>query len=136
MAPSAIRYAGIAERLASLGHEAADWGNVESAGAGGPDEGDAHARFLPQIRTTCERVARLVVKSLGEGMQPLVLGGDHSVTLGTLGGLAGHHGRPGGGPWGGRHGDVNRPETSPSGNVHGMVLAAAMGVAGPEFGGD
>ncbi len=63
---------------------------------------------------------------------PLVLGGDHSVALGTLGGLARAHG-PGGVLWVDAHGDLNRPETSPSGNVHGMVLAAAMGLAGPAF---
>jgi arginase len=133
MGPSAIRYAGIAERLASLGYEAADWGNVESAVAEATDEGDPHARFLPQIRATCERVARLVAKALEDGLQPLVLGGDHSIALGTLGGLAQHHGRSGGVLWIDAHGDVNRPETSPSGNVHGMVLAAAMGLAGPGF---
>jgi len=133
MGPSAIRYAGIAERLASLGYETADWGNVESAVAEATDEGDPRARFLPQIRATCERVARLVAKALEDGLQPLVLGGDHSIALGTLGGLAQHHGRPGGVLWIDAHGDVNRPETSPSGNVHGMVLAAAMGLAGPGF---
>jgi arginase len=133
MGPSAIRYAGIAERLATLGYDAVDWGNVETAVLEATDEGDVHARFLPQIRATCERVARLVAQALGEGMQPLVLGGDHSVTLGTLGGLAAHHGRPGGVLWVDAHGDVNRPETSPSGNVHGMVLAAVMGAAGPAF---
>jgi arginase len=133
MGRSAIRYGGIAARLASLGYETADWGNVESAVAEATDEGDAHARFLPQIRATCERVAGLVTKALGDGLQPLVLGGDHSIALGTLGGLARHHGRPGGVLWIDAHGDVNRPETSPSGNVHGMVLAAAMGLAGPGF---
>jgi arginase len=67
-----------------------------------------------------------------DGYLPLVLGGDHSVALGTLGGLARARG-PGGVLWLDAHGDVNRPETSPSGNVHGMPLAAAMGFAGPEF---
>ena len=133
MGPSAIRYAGIAERLASLGYETADWGNVESPVAEATDEGDPRARFLPQIRATCERVAGLVVRALEDGLQPLVLGGDHSIALGTLGGLARHHGRPGGVLWIDAHGDVNRPETSPSGNVHGMVLAAAMGLAGRGF---
>jgi len=133
MGPSAIRYAGIAERLATLGYDTADWGNVESAVAEATDEGDPRARFLPQIRATCERVAGLVGKALEAGLQPLVLGGDHSIALGTLGGLAHHHGRPGGVLWIDAHGDVNRPETSPSGNVHGMVLAAVMGLAGPEF---
>ena len=133
MGPSAIRYAGIAERLAELGYETRDWGNVESPVAEATDEGDPHARFLPQIKQTCERVADLVARVLAQDALPLVLGGDHSIALGTLGGLARHQGRPGGVLWIDAHGDVNRPETSPSGNVHGMVLAAALGLAGSAF---
>ncbi len=133
MGPSAIRYAGLAERLTQLGYETADWGNVESPVAEATDAGDPSARFLPQIKETCERVARLVVRALETDYLPLVLGGDHSVALGTLGGLARHHGLPGGVLWIDAHGDVNRPGTSPSGNVHGMVLAAAMGLAGDRF---
>jgi arginase len=136
MGPSAIRYAGLAERLAELGYETTDWGNVESPVAEASDAGDPHARFLDQIKATCERVARLVVRALEDDHLPLVLGGDHSVALGTLGGLARHHGRPGGVLWIDAHGDVNLPETSPSGNVHGMVLAAAMGLAGERFASD
>jgi arginase len=94
--------------------------------------GDERMRFLAQIKETCERVANLVVRAVEEGLMPLVLGGDHSVALGTLGGLARAKG-PGGVLWLDAHGDLNRPETSPSGNVHGMPLAAALGLAGPEF---
>jgi arginase len=136
MGPSAIRYAGIAERLAELGYETVDWGNVESPVAEATDEGDPHARFLSQIKHTCERVADLVARAREHDAVPLVLGGDHSIALGTLGGLARHHGRPGGVLWIDAHGDVNRPDTSPSGNVHGMVLAAALGFAGPAFASD
>lgn len=133
MGPSAIRYAGIAERLSSLGYETVDWGNVESPVAEATDVGDPRARFLPQIKRICERVAELVGRAVAEGALPVVLGGDHSIALGTLGGLARQHGRPGGVLWIDAHGDVNRPETSPSGNVHGMALAAALGLAGPGF---
>ena len=133
MGPSAIRYAGIAERLDELGYETVDRGNVESPVAEATDAGDTRARFLPQIKQTCVHVADFVVGALAEGAFPLVLGGDHSVALGTLGGLARHHGRPGGVLWIDAHGDVNRPDTSPTGNVHGMVLAAALRLAGPEF---
>ncbi len=80
----------------------------------------------------CERVADLVAVAQERGQMPLVLGGDHSVALGTLGGLARADG-PGGAVWIDAHGDLNRPETSPSGNVHGMGLAAAMGLAGDLF---
>ena len=94
--------------------------------------GDERARFLPQIKETCERIAELVARAVEGGYLPLVLGGDHSVALGTLGGLARVRG-PGGVLWFDAHGDLNRPETSPTGNVHGMPLAAALGIAGPEF---
>jgi arginase len=82
-------------------------------------------RFLPQIKATCDRVAELVAKAVVDG-RPLILGGDHSVAIGTLGGLARATGR-GGVLWLDAHGDLNRPETSSTGNVHGMPLAVALG---------
>ena len=135
MGPSAIRYAGLDATLEQLGHECIDRGNVEAAVPEATAEGDPSARFLPQIKETCGRVAELVAVSAGRGEVPLVLGGDHSVALGSLAGLARAHGR-GGVLWLDAHGDLNSPETSPTGNVHGMVLAAALGMAGPRFGED
>jgi arginase len=132
MGPSAIRYAGIDAKITELGRRCEDWGNVVAAVAEASAVGDEHARFLPQIKETCERIAELVTRAVEGGYLPLVLGGDHSVALGTLGGLARVRG-PGGVLWFDAHGDLNRPETSPTGNVHGMPLAAALGVAGPEF---
>src|SRR3954465_2369445 len=75
MGPSAIRYAGLEERLTSLGLDCADWGNVETAVAAATAGGDPRARFLSQIRSTCERVARRVGDAVGEGRVPIVLGG-------------------------------------------------------------
>jgi arginase len=132
MGPSAIRYAGLDERLQSLGFDVRDHGNVETAVPEATALRDERARFLPEIRTTCERIAAKIVEELRAGAIPLVLGGDHSVALGTLGGLASIHG-PGGVLWIDAHADINTPETSPSGNVHGMPLAAALGLAGPGF---
>ena len=132
MGPSAIRYAGLATRIAELGYEYVDRGNVGTAVAEATTPGDEHARFLPQIKETCRHIAELVADAAGEGFIPIVLGGDHSVGLGTLGGLRQAHG-PGGVIWIDAHGDLNSPETSPSGNVHGMVLAAALGLAGDRF---
>ena len=132
MGPSAIRYAGLDERLQSLGFDVRDHGNVETAVPEATALRDERARFLPEIRTTCERIAAKIVEELRAGAIPLVLGGDHSVALGTLGGLASIHG-PGGVLWIDAHADINTRETSPSGNVHGMPLAAALGLAGPEF---
>jgi arginase len=133
MGPSAIRYAGLEERLASLGCDCADWGNVATAVAEATASGDPRARFLPEIRSTCERVARRVGEAVGEGRLPIVLGGDHSIALGTLGGLAAAAGGPGAALWIDAHGDLNTPETTPSGNVHGMPLAAALGHGGAAF---
>jgi arginase len=132
MGPSAIRYAGLEERLVSLGYDVRDHGNVEAAVPEATALQDEHARFLPEIKATCERIAAKVVEEAAAGAIPLVLGGDHSVALGTLGGLASVHG-PGGVLWIDAHSDINTPETSPSGNVHGMPLAAALGLAGEGF---
>jgi arginase len=133
MGPSAIRYAGLEARLAELGRACADWGNVVSAEPETVDERDERARYLAEILRACAQVADLVARARSENFVPLVLGGDHSVALGTLGGLARAAGRPGGVLWIDAHGDLNTPETSPSGNVHGMVLAAAIGLAGDGF---
>jgi arginase len=132
MGPSAIRYAGLEERLVSLGHVVRDHGNVETAVPEATTVQDERARFLPEIKETCARIAAKVVEESGAGALPLVLGGDHSVAIGTLGGLASVHG-VGGVVWIDAHADINTPETSPSGNVHGMSLAASLGLAGEAF---
>jgi arginase len=132
MGPSAIRYAGLDARIERLGRNVYDWGNVEGAVPEATEMGSERVRFLAPIKQACERVAHLVARAVEEGLQPLVLGGDHSVAIGTLGGLARGNGA-GGVLWLDAHGDLNRPETSPTGNVHGMPLAAALGLAGPEF---
>lgn len=133
MGPSAIRYAGLEQHLAeTLGIHTDDLGNVEAPVAESTTMGDDRARFLPQILELCDRVANLVERARRGGETPLVLGGDHTVALGTLVGMAAVHG-PGGVLWIDAHGDLNTPESSPSGNVHGMVLAAALGLGGPVF---
>ena len=132
MGPSAIRYAGLDERIAELGRRVEDWGDVEAAVPEATELVDDRMRYLPQIKATCERISALVARAVQEGYLPLVLGGDHSVALGALGGMARASG-PGGVLWLDAHGDLNRPETTPTGNVHGMPLAAALGLAGPEF---
>ena len=132
MGPSAIRYAGLEVRIRALGRDCLDLGNVQTAVAEAAAVGDERTRYLHEILTACARIAERVADANAEGRMPLVLGGDHSVALGTLGGLA-RGSQPGGVLWIDAHGDLNRPETSPSGNVHGMVLAAAMGLAGAQF---
>jgi arginase len=133
MGPSAIRYAGLADTLAAAGVECLDEGDLaatrtEAAAADSDCEGFAGegcARFLPEIEDVCRRLADRVADARAAGRLPLVLGGDHSVAIGTLGGT----GRDAevGVLWFDAHGDYNTPATSPSGNVHGMSLAAALG---------
>jgi arginase len=132
MGPSAIRYAGLHDRLQGIGYDVFDWGDVETAVLEATDETDASARYLPEIKAACGRVARLTGLALEQGALPLVLGGDHSIALGTLGGLAQARG-VGGVLWIDAHSDMNTPQTSPSGNVHGMPLAAALGFADERF---
>ena len=132
MGPSAIRYAGLNDRLDGLGYDVLDWSDVETAVLEATEETDRTARYLPEIKAACGRIANLVGIALAQGAHPLVLGGDHSVALGTLGGLAKARGA-GGVLWIDAHGDLNTPESSPSGNVHGMPLAAAIGLADGRF---
>jgi arginase len=136
MGPSALRYADLEERLVSLGYEVRDLGNVQTAEPEATAMRDETARYLPEILAACAQIAVLVREAVEADLSPLVLGGDHSVALGTLGGLAAAHGRPGGVIWLDAHGDLNVPATSPSGNVHGMPLAAALGLASDRFASD
>jgi arginase len=129
MGPSAIRYAGVDERLAQLGIEVLDRGNVAAEIPEVASEVDEKARYLPAILATCRQIARAVSEMAAEDSMPVVLGGDHSIAMGTLAGLCDTFG-PGGVMWVDAHGDLNRPSTSPSGNVHGMPLAAALGACG------
>ena len=133
MGPSAIRYAGLEERLSSFGCRVVDRGNLTTAEPEALATGDERARFVTEILEACVRLAELVADIVADGSLPLVLGGDHSIALGTLAGLRAAAGEPGGVIWIDAHGDLNTPDTSPSGNVHGMPLAAALGLAGDDF---
>jgi arginase len=131
MGPSAIRYGGLAGAVESTGVGCEDAGDVQapraeerdpdaSAPAGG------RAKFLREVEDVCASVRERVADALGDGETPVVLGGDHSVSIGSLTGSA--RDAEVGVLWFDAHGDFNTPETSPSGNVHGMPLAAALGL--------
>ena len=135
MGPSAIRYAGLAGRLGEIARAVSDWGDIVAPVPEMMEMGDASCRYLGPIKQACEQVAALVAEAVAEGFIPLVLGGDHSIAMGTLGGMAKARGA-GAVLWVDAHGDLNRPSTSPSGNVHGMPLAAAFGAAGDAFASD
>jgi arginase len=134
MGPSAMRVAGLESRLESLGHQVADGGDIRVEIAETQASGHQNARYLEQIAETCTRTAEAVVKTLEDGMTPLVLGGDHSLAAGSVSGVAEFYRRLNqkvGVIWIDAHADMNTPESSPSGNVHGMPLAALLGL-GPE----
>ena len=134
MGPSAVRVAGLEARLESLGHRVTDGGNIRVEIAETQPAGSDNARYLKPIAETCNRTAEAVLKTLEEGMTPLVLGGDHSLAAGSIAGVAEFYRRKEqkiGLLWIDAHADINTPETSPSGNVHGMPLAALLGL-GPE----
>jgi len=136
MGPSAMRVAGLEARLEALGHIVEDGGNVPVAIPEQKKEGDPHAKYLKEITATCTKHAELVFKALESGKIPFALGGDHSVAVGTVSGVAEFYRRQGqkiGLIWIDAHTDVNTPDSSPSGNVHGMPLAAIMGLGPAEL---
>ena len=131
MGPSAIRYAGLAEELESADTDPRDGGDlfVPRAEERDPDV-DAppggRAKFLRETAAVSRQLGNEVARALSNGETPLVLGGDHSVAIGSLSGAARE--ADVGAVWFDAHADLNTPTTSPSGNVHGMPLAAALGI--------
>jgi arginase len=136
MGVSALRFAGLGPRLAELGYKVRDLGNIAveqpEIARGGP----RNARYLPAIAQACTRLAEAVDAALASGSTPLVLGGDHSIGVGTISGVSQYFRRGGKGIgllWVDAHPDMNTPRTSPSGNVHGMPLACAIGIGPREL---
>ena len=136
MGPSALRVAGLQARLKQLNHHVEDIGNIIVKQPEEMHYGEKNAKYLAEILETCTGLAEMVQKSLDEGLLPLVLGGDHSIAIGSVTGVAAHMRAKNqrlGYIWLDAHGDMNTPESSPSGNVHGMPLAAVMGYGPPEM---
>jgi arginase len=126
MGPSAIRYAGLRGALERLGITAVDRGNIPVRVAESASPEEANAKYLPIIADACALLADGVVDVIGAGGFPLVLGGDHSIAIGTLAGVSRARGRAPGIIWVDAHGDINTPITSPTGNVHGMPVHFAL----------
>jgi arginase len=136
MGPSAVRVAGLQSRLKHLGRHVDDIGNVPVPQPEEQHYGDKNAKYLGEIAETCKGLAEMVRKTLDEDFFPLVLGGDHSIAVGTAGGAAEHFNQRSqriGLIWLDAHGDMNTPDSSPSGNVHGMPLASIMGYGPAEL---
>ena len=136
MGPSALRVAGLNQKLADLGYQTEDLGNVVVDQPESLPIGPTHARYLPQIAHTCARLAEMVERAADQGKVPLVLGGDHSAAIGSIAGMSRQlhkHGKKLGLLWIDAHADMNTPQSSPSGNVHGMPLACVIGQGPPEL---
>ena len=131
MGPSAIRYARLNGALEDLGYPVTDLGNIQTPI---PETVEEHEDTdnLSAIRGVCEEVAGEAVHMVSDGIFPVFLGGDHSVSIGTVSGVTKAAGRTGL-LWLDAHADFNTPETSPSGNVHGMPLATIIGRGYPDL---
>lgn len=131
MGPSAIRYAGVVERIESIGYVVEDEGNIEIAPAERVhNDVKTNLKNLTAVADASERLASKVDHVITNGNFPLVLGGDHSIAIGTLAGVSKHYENLGV-IWYDAHGDLNTADTSPSGNIHGMPLAASLGIGHP-----
>ncbi len=136
MGPSALRVAGLQMRLKQLGHQVEDIGNIPVKQAEEQHYGEKKAKYLNEIAETCRGLAETVERTLEAGFLPLVLGGDHSIAVGSISGVASYfrnQQKRVGYLWLDAHGDMNTPETSPTGNVHGMPLASIIGYGSPEL---
>ena len=130
MGPSAVRVANLNERLAALGYAVADAGNLSVRNPEMMPITDRKLKYLPEIAEAGQKLAEKVAAILEEGSTPIILGGDHSVAIGSVAGLSAFHRKRDqrvGVIWFDAHGDMNTPETSPSGNIHGMPFAAILG---------
>lgn len=129
---SAIRYAGLNDQLRRLGYSVNDIGNIAVPQPESQPIGDPHVKYLEPIVQVSENLANIVSAALKEGEFPLVLGGDHSIALGSITGVARVH-QDIGVIWIDAHGDFNTQETTPSGNIHGMILGALAGLGHPSL---
>ena len=138
MGPSALRAAGLQARLRAMGRQVEDCGDLPVVIPETQSVVDDRARYLDEIASVCRATADRVSRTLTEGQLPLVIGGDHSIAVGTLAGVAQvvrQQNRDIGLIWLDAHADMNTLKTTPSGNVHGMGLACAIGMGPPTLAG-
>jgi arginase len=136
MGPSAIRIAGVSEKLAALGHQVVDEGDIGVKPPELQKIRNEKLKYLPEIVRACTLLYAKVEKVLAGGGFPLILGGDHSVAIGSIAGIASYcrkNKKRLGVMWIDAHGDLNTAETTPSGNIHGMPLAASIGLGAIEI---
>jgi arginase len=127
MGPSAIRYAGVVERLEEIGHLVSDEGDIQISAAEKTAPTNTNLRNLTEVTDASTSLANKVHEVMENGQFPLILGGDHSIAIGTLAGLGDRY-KNLGVIWYDAHADINTDDTSPSGNIHGMPLAVSIGL--------
>jgi arginase len=136
LGPAAMRVARLRQRVAGLGYEVRDKGDLRMDCPAEPPPTGVKLRYLAEIKAACEQLASEVRRALEAGELPIVLGGDHSIAIGSVAGVASFQ-RERKGPigliWFDAHADMNTPETTPSGNIHGMPLAVLLGHGAPEL---
>ena len=138
MGPSALRIAGLGAAIRKMGHQLEREEDIAVDAMETRSVEDTKARFKPQILSVCTELAGRVKEILNDGEFPLVIGGDHSIAMGTVSGAAAHFREKGqemGLIWFDAHGDMNIPGVSPSGNIHGMPLAHLLGRGDPDLAG-
>ena len=136
MGPSALRIAGIREEIEKIGHTVTEIGTITAGGLETTESGEGMLPFLNEIYDVTGRTRAAVRKGLDRGCLPLVLGGDHSLAIGSVGAVADHYRERGesvGVIWVDAHTDLNQPHTSPTGNIHGMPLAVLLGLGEPRL---
>ncbi len=130
MGPSALRIAGISREIEAIGHSVTELGTITAGGLETTEAGETALRFLNEVAHVADRTREAVEQGLARGCTPLVLGGDHSLSIGSVSAVADHYREQKasiGVIWVDAHADMNRPHTSPTGNIHGMPLAVLLG---------
>ncbi len=131
MGPSALRIADIDIHIEELGYKVVDGGDIEVKMQETQEIEDPQLKYLPEIVLSCTKLATVVKETLDKGEFPLILGGDHSMSIGSIAGISAHcqkHNKRLGVLWIDAHADLNTPDTTPSGNIHGMPLATCIGI--------
>jgi arginase len=136
MGPAALRVAGLNRRIAQLGYKVTDEGDMRLERPQAPPEAAEKLKYLLEIVAACEQLALNVHEVLSACQLPIILGGDHSIAIGSIAGVASYYRERAetfGLIWFDAHADMNTPETTPSGNIHGMPLAVLLGYGAPEL---
>ncbi|ARK29110.1 Arginase [Halalkalibacter krulwichiae] len=130
MGPSAMRYAGLIEGIKELGFDVVDYGDITIHRSSNGSKQEQNLKNLQEVIKTSEELCRDLDQILSKGGFPLVLGGDHSMSIGSIAGISKHY-KNLGVIWYDAHTDLNTADTSPSGNIHGMPLAINLGLGHP-----